>query len=598
MTKLLRIADDLTLPPEFVTQAAAIIAKRRVGKSYLSRRIAEQLLAAKQQVVIADPKGDWWGIRTNASGDGPGYPVIILGGERGDLPLKVDAGEVVAQMVVEDRVSILLDLSDFRKHEVKTFMTAFMESLYRMKAREQYRTPVMLIIDEADAIAPQKPNPGEERMVGAASDIVRRGGQRGIGCLMITQRTAVLNKDLLTQCEVLVALRTISPQDLKAMQAWIDVHGTDEQRKELMASLPSLPVGTAWFWSPGWPTAHGIFQKVEVLPITTYDSGKTPEPGTKQVKPVYDATKVDLAVLEKRMADAIEEKKASDPVVLNARIRQLETQLSKTHAKQEDMEPIIRREVDRHTAGWKKVLESRMGVAASEIIKVASLLEGAVPRLEAIADMLRTPLPTATASIPAPAAKRTSAPARVSHSVSDDRELARRQTGTTTFTELVPVQQKILNTIAGFMQQLGVKEPDRETVAAMCGYHPRAKSFANALGALKTAGYVDYPSTGRLTLTSVGVEHSQAGLPVNRLSDLHQLWYDKLGNVSEKILRPLIEAYPKPMVTDDLAIAVGYHPRAKAFANAKGRLRTLGLIDYPTGGYVVATEILFPKGLR
>jgi DNA helicase HerA-like ATPase len=65
-------------------------------------------------------------------------------------------------------------------------------------------------------------------MLGAGEDIVRRGGQRGIGCMMITQRTAVLNKNVLTQCEMLVALRTISPQDLKAMQAWIDVHGSSK----------------------------------------------------------------------------------------------------------------------------------------------------------------------------------------------------------------------------------------------------------------------------------------------------------------------------------------------------------------------------------
>ena len=38
---------------------------------------------------------------------------------------------------------------------------------------------MMLVVDEADAVAPQKPYPGEERMLGAMEDIVRRGGQRG-----------------------------------------------------------------------------------------------------------------------------------------------------------------------------------------------------------------------------------------------------------------------------------------------------------------------------------------------------------------------------------------------------------------------------------
>src|SRR3954466_12902476 len=90
--------------------------------------------------------------------------------------------------------------------------------------------------------------------------LVRRGRARGIGVTLVTQRAAVLNKDVLTQVEVLIALRTIAPQDREAIDAWVKVHGTPEQRAELLASLPSLPIGTAWFWSPGWLDA---FQRVQ-----------------------------------------------------------------------------------------------------------------------------------------------------------------------------------------------------------------------------------------------------------------------------------------------------------------------------------------------
>jgi hypothetical protein len=59
--KKLRISDDLALPLDVVTQTIAILAKRRVGKSYLMRKIVEQLFRAGQQVVLVDPKGDQWG---------------------------------------------------------------------------------------------------------------------------------------------------------------------------------------------------------------------------------------------------------------------------------------------------------------------------------------------------------------------------------------------------------------------------------------------------------------------------------------------------------------------------------------------------------
>jgi DNA helicase HerA-like ATPase len=82
------------------------------------------------------------------------------------------------------------------------FMVAFAETLYRLN-----REAVHLFVDEADAFAPQARNYGgdENRMLGAMEDIVRRGRKRGIGCTLITQRPAVLNKNVLTQCEVLVA---------------------------------------------------------------------------------------------------------------------------------------------------------------------------------------------------------------------------------------------------------------------------------------------------------------------------------------------------------------------------------------------------------
>jgi hypothetical protein len=327
-TRSLKLAADLSLPLDAVTQTIAILAKRRAGKSYTMRRLAEQLFKAGQQIVLVDPKGDQWGIRSAADGKAPGLPITILGGERGDVPLEASAGEVVAKLVVDERVSVVLDLSLFRKHEVATFMTAFLENLYRLKAREQYRTPMMLVIDEADAIAPQKPQKGEERMLGAAEDIVRRGGQRGIGCVLVTQRSAVLNKNVLTQAQMLIALRTIAPQDLAAMNAWIDVHGTEEQKRTLMDSLPSLPVGDAWFWSPGWPDVDGIFQRVHVLPIETFDSGATPKAGEKRVEPKKPAD-VDLAALKRQMAATIEKAKADDPRELRRQIAELKAENSK-----------------------------------------------------------------------------------------------------------------------------------------------------------------------------------------------------------------------------------------------------------------------------
>jgi hypothetical protein len=124
-----------------------------------------------------------------------------MGGEHGDLPLDVGAGELIADVVVAEGLSVVLDLSPFRKGEQTRFMTECAERLYHKN-----RQPLHLVREEADAFAPQRPMKGHERLLGAIAEVVRRGQARGLGVTLVTQRAAVLNKDVLTQAEVLVAL--------------------------------------------------------------------------------------------------------------------------------------------------------------------------------------------------------------------------------------------------------------------------------------------------------------------------------------------------------------------------------------------------------
>jgi hypothetical protein len=289
-----------------------------------------------------DPKGDWWGLRYGADGKSPGLPFVVLGGQHGDIPLESGTGpqaiekngELIARLAAIERVSMVIDLSQFRKHEVARFMTFFMETLYRLKAKDEYRTPMMLAIDEADAIAPQRiVKTGEKdlgpRMLGAAEDIVRRGGQRGIGVTLITQRAAVLNKNVLTQCGVLFALRTVAAQDIGAIDDWVqEVHADRRQRDTCIQSLPGLQQGEGWIWSTSFPAPDGIFQRQRFLMPETFDSSATPKVGQTRVVP-KNAADVDLKAFEREMATAIEKAKADDPKELRRRISELEGQLRK-----------------------------------------------------------------------------------------------------------------------------------------------------------------------------------------------------------------------------------------------------------------------------
>ena len=246
-------------------------------------------------MAVVDPVGVWWGLRAGADGAGPGLPVAVLGGDRGDVPLTPAMGEAAADLLVDERLPVVLDLSLFRKGEQRRFVADLAERLYHRN-----RAPLHLVLDEADLWAPQRPPPGQQRLLGAVEDLVRRGRARGLGVTLVSQRPAVLAKDVLSQADTLLALRLVAPQDRAALDAWVRAHGTPEEREQLQRSLPSLAVGEAWVWSPGWLR---LFRRVTVRRRTTFDSSRTPELGEATVAPRALAP-VDVARLRERLAAA------------------------------------------------------------------------------------------------------------------------------------------------------------------------------------------------------------------------------------------------------------------------------------------------------
>jgi DNA helicase HerA-like ATPase len=256
MKDALRISSTLALPVEAVTQTFGILGKRGAGKTNTAVVIAEEMIGAGLPNVIVDPVGVWWGLRSSKDGQRKGLPVYILGGEHGDIPLEEGAGQLVADFVVDTRQPVVLDVSTLSKSASRRFMIDFAERLYRKN-----RAPLHLTIDEADAFIPQRIEHGAERLVGAINDIVRRGRARGLGVTLISQRPALIHKDVLTQIEVLVAHRLTGPHDRDAIERWVEHHADEGQAREVLSSLASLDDGDAWVWSPGW---LGLFQRVRI----------------------------------------------------------------------------------------------------------------------------------------------------------------------------------------------------------------------------------------------------------------------------------------------------------------------------------------------
>jgi hypothetical protein len=265
MSGAFKISNDLSLPQEAVTWVISYVAKRGAGKTYCASDQAEEMLKAGYPVVVVDGMGIWWGLRVNRDGVHAGLPIVVFGGEHADLPLAPEKAAEMAKAIVESNISCVLDLSGFAKFTSRKIVTAFLNELYRLNRVERH-----VFIEESDMFAPQRPIGNEEQFcLSAVDNFVRRGGNHNLGCTLITQRSAVLNKDILTQSDCLIILRTLAPQDKKAIQLWVEEQ-TDEDKKKLKEwydGLKSLDNGEAWVWHPEKPA---IFQKIKFRTRETF----------------------------------------------------------------------------------------------------------------------------------------------------------------------------------------------------------------------------------------------------------------------------------------------------------------------------------------
>lgn len=318
------VGEPFAVPAEIATQATAVVGIRGSGKTVTATVLVEELLDRGLQVVVIDPTDVWWGLKSTADGKGEGYPVVVLGGPHGDLPLRPSAAPALADFAVERRVPLVLSLRHLRKNQQRRFVTEFCEQVYHRKGEAEHRTPLLVAMDEASTFIPQRVGAGEARMVGAVEDLVRRGRAAGIGVAIVDQRPASLNKDVLTQVETLVTHRITSPHDSKALDEWVRQNDTAGHRKEFLEGLPSLPKGTAWFWSP----ALDVFDLVRVRMRRTYDSSRTPKLGEAPRAPEAWA-EVDLEALDALLSAGEEGPDEEDPAALRRRARDLEAALER-----------------------------------------------------------------------------------------------------------------------------------------------------------------------------------------------------------------------------------------------------------------------------
>jgi len=598
----LRISKSRALPIDAVTQRISILGKTRSGKSHTAGVIVEEVLKAHQQVVIMDPKGDWWGLRSSADGKSAGLPITLMGGKHGDVPLEPTAGALIADLVVDEGVSVVLDFSlfDSKADEIR-FATTFLDRFYRKSTK-----PVLLVVDEADVFAPQHPEKNETVMLNRMETICRRGAGRGIGVVLVSQRSAALHKGCLSQTELMVAHQTTAPQDKDAIKEWVVDHADKERREEFMNRITKLPQGTAILWSPSWLE---IYEEVGIRRKETYDSGDAPRVGKRRKAPKVLA-QVDLERLKKHMAETIEKAKQEDPKLLRAEIQRLKAELVKkpaaapapVPARATAPAPIIKDKIVEVPA-LKKGEIKELRKLVERVEKVKSSLGWSSQSLESAAHIISQALgksvdavervkrkPEAQLSI----AKRIAPPPAPRPTQRQKVAPSSPQNGDGKV-NLLAGERKMLEVLAQFHPGSRTKAQ----IGALAGYTPSGGTFGTYFSTLRRNELIEEDVLGNVRITEAGLNWFGNALPEapKTTEELHEMWRDKLLAGERKMFDILISRYPDPISKEDLGQESGYESSGGTFGTYLSTLRRnmLAVVDKKTD-MVTAAEALFELG--
>lgn len=553
MSKRLTIADNLDLPLDFVTERIAFLARTGAGKSGGMRVLFEALLDAGQFVIFVDPKGDAWGVR--AAGVGPGYPVLVMGGDHGDVPLESTAGKFIAEFLVKERVSTVLDVSDFGKAEMVRFVTDLASTLYRRN-----RDVVHVFLDEADMIAGEKFY--DPHCLEAIQLIQNKGRHRGFGVTVATQRSAMINKTVLYASGTLVAMQTTSPKDIKTVREWLEVVATKEEAAEIVSVLPTLKTREALIYSPQYLNNT---KRVTFKTFRTFDSMRTPKPGEARQQPKSIAD-IDLSVIERDMAATIEKAKAEDPKLLRKRIAELE------RAKPETDPKMIERAVDKAVAD----AENRFEALQRENVKAINDLCGRLDQIAKLATLngnapvlaeYKRDVPRTAVNQPA-----STAPRKAKHN--DGGSIG--QAGL----------RRILVALAQRPQGLSVRQ-----IGVRAGLSSKSGSFNTYMSRARSSGWVT-GDRGHVQITNEGLTALGDYDPLPTGDALLQHWLSDLGESgASRILSTLAGAYPKSLSKHEVAERAALSGTSGSFNTYLSRLRSLELIE--GRGELRASEELF-----
>src|SRR5439155_12491920 len=166
-------------------------------------------------LTIVDIEGEYWGLKER-------FEILVAGrSEHSELKIGPEHAEKLAEVSLKRNMSVILDLSDFTPEESSQLLLAYFKSLWTTSAI--VKKPYQIVLEEAHEFVPQSTSTPLKQVL---TRIALRGRKRGLGIILMSQRSAKVEKDVLTQTSLLFLHKVEHPTDLRVYKDLIPLPAT------------------------------------------------------------------------------------------------------------------------------------------------------------------------------------------------------------------------------------------------------------------------------------------------------------------------------------------------------------------------------------
>jgi hypothetical protein len=241
------LGDKLSLPIAAAQARSVVFGKSGSGKSNVSAVTGENCIENDVPVQILDGLGNLHGLRAKGKASS-GLPIVILGGEYGDLPLYPTDAELIADIFAQGH-SALLDLSQLSLEEQQDFSTDYFRRLLRV-----LRRPSHIIVEEAETFVPGFSKSSSAFASQAAATVFARQIRNfGVGWTFSTQRMTNMHPDVYGSASVFIAMLSTSDEVQKLLGKEARSRIGRDAGNAILDELGRLRRGEAWLVpDPDW----------------------------------------------------------------------------------------------------------------------------------------------------------------------------------------------------------------------------------------------------------------------------------------------------------------------------------------------------------